>query len=182
VAKDDRTNRKIVGKLIEVLHGEYSDTRDLAVVQLAILGSQAVPHICAFLKKEGDLERDFVKCARAPWYDDFTVPYPLSRGVKERKAIEEFRQYFEKKWGWKISYGDLPSRSVDVSGRFPQRQEAVDGALEALAIIGDPKAIPTLKSLPIYDWQVLYSRFPDDPDHVCTFEKAKETIDKIRSA
>ena len=42
--------------LISVLHGEYSDTRELAVVQLVVLGEKAIPPLTAYLKKEDEIE------------------------------------------------------------------------------------------------------------------------------
>jgi hypothetical protein len=60
VAKENSV-KKLVGMLIEVLHGEYSDTRDLAVVQLSILGEKAVPYLSAYLEDEADKENDMIK-------------------------------------------------------------------------------------------------------------------------
>jgi len=53
--------KKLVGMLIEVLHGEYQDTRDLAVVQLSIFGEKAVPYIPSFLEDEAEKESDMIK-------------------------------------------------------------------------------------------------------------------------
>jgi hypothetical protein len=53
--------KKMVGMLIEVLHGEYQDTRDLAVVQLSIFDEKAVPYISSFLEGEAEKERDMIK-------------------------------------------------------------------------------------------------------------------------
>ena len=37
---DEPTISKIVGMLIQILHGEYSDTGELAVIQLAVLAKR----------------------------------------------------------------------------------------------------------------------------------------------
>jgi hypothetical protein len=44
--------------LIQVLHGEYSDTRELAVVQLVLIGEKSIQPLIAFLKKEDEMEKD----------------------------------------------------------------------------------------------------------------------------
>lgn len=170
--KDDRILRKVVGKLIEVLHGEYSDTRDLAVVQLALLGNKSVPYICSFLEKEGDLERDFNSFHKISENIDskgYSQPIP----PEMQEEAEKFRQYFERKWGWRINRGDYPGSEG--------RADAVEGALEALSIIGDPRAIPTLKKLPIYDYEVRTDIETMGVGRTPLFLKAKEAIDKIQS-
>lgn len=179
---DDRILRKAVGKLIEVPHGEYSDTRDLAVVQLALLGRKAVPYILTFLKKEGELEQDFIdydaisnryRHVHAEYITDWRhegVPRP----DKEEEEFDKFCQYFKKKWGWSIRDEHLPSRDTE---RFDRRKRAVDGALEALAIIGHLGVIPTLKAFPIHDWEI--DGIFDDVGPL--FENVKKTIGKIQS-
>ena len=44
--------------LIEVLHGEHSDTRDLAVVQLVLLGNKSVAPLLNYLEKEEKMHFD----------------------------------------------------------------------------------------------------------------------------
>lgn len=172
---NDRVIQKVVGKLIEVLHGEYSDTRDLAVVQLALLGRKAVPFILSFLKKEGDLERDFSyfheireRISRSGYGGE--TPEDLACMHAEE---EKFRQDFERKWGWDPTREDYPGSDG--------REYAVEGALDALALIGDARAIPTLKELPIYDYVVKTDFGPTTTGANPLFEKAKETIDKIQA-
>lgn len=173
--KDDRILRKVVGKLIEVLHGEYSDTRDLAVVQLALLGNKSVPYICSFLEKEGDLERaliEFHKLRRRIEEHSYGG-YDVSLIEEMRKEKEKFCQDFKRKWGWDVYRDDYPGSEG--------RADAVEGALEALSIIGDPRAIPTLKKLPIYDYEVRTDIETMGVGRTPLFLKAKEAIDKIQS-
>ena len=68
--ENENAVKKLVGMLIEVLHGEYSDTRDLAVVQLAILGEKAVPYISAYLEELADKVNEMIKYDEL--YTDFT--------------------------------------------------------------------------------------------------------------
>ena len=186
--KKDWTIRQAVGKLIQVLHGEYSDTRDLAVVQLAVLGEKAVPYILSFLKKEADLERDFVEIhkiwCRILKEESKGPSWKVSPASEQRlKELEEskkrFLEYFKKKWGFEICVlGNIyyPAQETSPPDLW-QRKEAVDRALEALAIIGDPKVIPALKKLPVYNYTPRPTDWPESP----LFEKAKETTDKILS-
>ena len=187
--KKDWTIRQAVGKLIQVLHGDYSDTRDLAVVQLAVLGEKAVPYILSFLKKEADLEIDFIEAHKIMCRilkEENNEPYWKVSPAREQRlkeyeeSKERFLEYFKKKWGWEISIlgCDIyyPAQKTTPPNLW-QRKEAVDRALEALTIIGDPKAIPALRKLPVYDYTPRPTRWPESP----LFEKAKETIDKIQS-
>jgi len=68
--ENENAVKKLVGMLIEVLHGDYSDTRDLAVVQLAIIGEKAVPYISAYLEELADKVNEMIKYDEL--YTDFT--------------------------------------------------------------------------------------------------------------
>ena len=164
-SKDEKKTRKLVGMLIEILHGEYSDTRDLAVVQLALLGEKVVPYICSYLKKEGELESDLIEYHK----------------INEEKGgwspeLTSFVNDFEKKWGCKPS---TTSRGETDKPDYGRRC-AVEGTLKALSITGDPKAIPVLQRLPIYDYDIRTEELLDEPK-VPLFEKARETIERIQS-
>ncbi|MGA3290730.1 MAG: hypothetical protein ABSD42_10895 [Candidatus Bathyarchaeia archaeon] len=53
--------QKAVGLLISALQGEYSDTRDLAVVQLVLLGEKCIPYLVSYLRKQEKNEEDIVE-------------------------------------------------------------------------------------------------------------------------
>ena len=166
-SKDEKKTRKLVGMLIEILHGEYSDTRDLAVVQLALLGEKVVPYICSYLKKEGELESDLIEYHK----------------INEEKGgwspeLTSFANDFKKKWGCNpstTSHGETDKRDSE------QRRCAVEGALKALSIIGDPKAIPVLQRLPICNYEIRAEMEVIVKGKVPLFEKAGETIERIQS-
>lgn len=172
-SNDEKKTRKLVGMLIEVLHGDYSDTRDLAVVQLALLGQRAVPYICSYLKEEGELEKDLIEYHK--------MHEKWSRGgyrgkddlrVKLYEAMTKFADNFKKKWGCSPYECGKTDREDS-----EQRGYAVDGALKALSLIGDPKAIPVLRKLPIYN----YSSSGFIAYRTPIFGRAKETIERIQS-
>ena len=188
--------KKVVGMLIEVLHGKYSDTRDLAVVQLVLLGEKAVPYICSYLRKEADLENDLKNYsdyidkidrinalryrARTDEYyarvSDFTEEeMEILKTAEEAKAkVRPMENEFKKKWGLDPSRIFPRYNSVDseIESFLSSRRTAVEGALKALSIIGDTKVIPFLEKLSLSQ--------PRKEDIESLFIKAKETIEKIR--
>jgi hypothetical protein len=91
MAINDESFRKLVGMLIEVLHGEYSDTRDLAVVQLSILGNRAIPFISSFLEQEAEKENDMIKYFQL--YQDWRKQYWVAD-----KDEREFRSVYVQGW------------------------------------------------------------------------------------
>lgn len=187
--------KKVVGMLIEVLHGKYSDTRDLAVVQLVLLGKKAVPYICSYLRKEAHLENDLKNYSdyidkidrinalryrvRTDKYyarvSDFTEEeMEILKTAEEAKATPMEKRAcaineFKKKWGRDPSHILSPD-SYDQVDFLSSRRTAVEGALKALSIIGDTKVIPFLEKLPLVHLK------KEEP----LFIKAKETIEKIR--
>lgn len=145
---NDELIKKVVGKLISVLHGEYSDTRDLAVVQLALLGKKAVPYLCLYLQKEVDMENDLIIYHEMHCQEeiDSWIRPSIKLPQEKWKSYVEFGQHFEEKW--KIP----PHEDGEID--IPGRDEAVEGVIEALEIIGDPSAIAILEKLPIYDYTI----------------------------
>jgi hypothetical protein len=108
---DEQTINKVINLLIQILHGEHSDTRDLAVVQLVLLGKKAVPPLTSFLKKEDELRED------------------LEALKKDTVYFNAF--LFQKKWhrspdSFYSDYGLKPT---------PTRY-AIEGALKALRLLG----------------------------------------------
>ena len=185
-SKDDEKTRRLVGKLIEVLHGEYSDTRDLAMVQLAHLGEKAVPYICSYLEKEAELENDLIKYHKlfTKWNMGPQLLGPVDPNTSYTKAEREsikaheimsgFADSFKKKWGCHPREdGETDKKDSE------QRRYGVEGALEALSIIGDPKAIPVLQKLPIYNYEIRTEVETLSEGKVPLFKKARETIEKI---
>lgn len=179
---NDELIRKVVGKLISVLHGEYSDTRDLAVVQLALLGKKAVPHLCSYLRKEADMENDLMIYHEMYYQEEFddSFGFSVKLPLEKWKTSREFRQHFKEKW----KLDPHTNGEINISGR----DEAVERALEALKIIGDPSAIKTLEKLPLYDYQLKrwVIREKNEYENLTVgrtplFEKAKETIEKLRA-
>jgi hypothetical protein len=89
--RNENSLKKLVGMLIEVLHGEYQDTRDLAIVQLSIFGEKAVPYISRFLEDEAEKEGDMMK---------YFVLYKAWK-VQDWKASEDegkFRSIYVQGW------------------------------------------------------------------------------------
>ncbi|MGA2681347.1 MAG: hypothetical protein ABSF44_06040 [Candidatus Bathyarchaeia archaeon] len=91
VGKNEDSVKKLVGILIEVLHGEYSDTRDLAVVQLSILSEKAVPYLSAYLEDEADKENDMIK------YFELYKDWCVKQG-KSRQDEGNFRNIYIREW------------------------------------------------------------------------------------
>ena len=194
--ENENSVKKLVGMLIEVLHGEYSDTRDLAVVQLAILGEKAVPYISAYLEELADKVNDMIK------YDELYTDYMNARANGETKraknALSEYATVLIAKWGitksWRVPEWIAGSSTInkwireEIEKKGRATRDAVQGVLKALSIIGDRRVIPLLRRLPIYRFHYEYygisllydgARASDRPP---LFEKVKETIDIIQNS
>ena len=117
----DQTTDKLADMLIQVLHGQSSDTRELAVVQLVLMGKKAVPPLMAYLKKEEALEQDIESLGKPP--------RPLVANQKEHEVYRKATEAFESKWGYSPSHYE--SENVAVS-----REVAIEGALKALTLLG----------------------------------------------
>ncbi len=118
---DEQTTDKVAGMLIQVLHGQYSDTRELAVVQLVLMGKKAVPPLMAYLEKEEALEQDIESLGKPP--------RPLVATQKEHELYRKATEAFANKWGNSPSHYE--SENVAMS-----REVAIEGALKALTLLG----------------------------------------------
>ncbi len=103
--------------LIEVLHGEYSDTRDLAVVQLVVLGNKSVAPLLNYLEKEEKMHFDL---------ESQSIQKGVFSGDPQHcSSWVDFR----KKWGH--FPGDYQAGKIADS-----RKNAIKGALNALNMLG----------------------------------------------
>jgi hypothetical protein len=118
---DDQTSDKLAGMLIRVLHGQSSEVRELAVVQLVLMGKKAVPTLMAYLEKEEALERDIESLGKPP--------KPLVATQKDHEVYRKATEVFESKWGYSLSHYE--SENVAMS-----REVAIEGALNALTLLG----------------------------------------------
>jgi hypothetical protein len=118
---DDQTSDKLAGMLIQVLHGQSSETRELAVVQLVLMGKKAVPPLMAYLEKEEALERDIESLGKPP--------KPLVATQKDHEIYRKATEAFESKWGYSPSHYE--SENVAMS-----REVAIEGTLNALTLLG----------------------------------------------
>ena len=118
---DDQTTDKLAGMLIQVLHGQSSDIRELAVVQLVLMGKKAVPPLMAYLEKEEALEQDLEVLGKPP--------RPLVGTQKDHEVYHKATEAFESKWGNSPSHYE--SENVAMS-----REVAIEGALNALTLLG----------------------------------------------
>jgi hypothetical protein len=187
---NEESLKDIVGTLISVLHGKYSDTRELAVVQLALLGEKATPHICSYLKDEAKLEEELIKYCET--YNKWkTLPQNVSPPINERaryseeelesikmqEAMREFERNFESKWNhhpvWYLGYTSSDESKGGLDYRTG-RMNAVNGALRGLEIIADKRTIPFLKELPL--GQVHQN---DRYEYSSLFEKARGISERI---
>ncbi len=111
------TTNKIIGKLIEVLHGEHSDTRDLAVVQLVLLGNKSVAPLLNYLEKEEKVHFDLES-------------HPVQKGAfsSDPEHCTAWKD-FQNKWG------HFPDAYV--AGSFAEaRKNGIEEALNALGLLG----------------------------------------------
>jgi len=118
----EEIKNKIIDMLIEVIHGEHSDTRHLAVVQLVLLGNKSVNPLLTFLEKEEkvhfDLESKSIQ--KGAYSDD---PQHCSSWVD-----------FKKKWG------HFPDDYA--AGSFADsRKNGIQASLKALDLLGVENAI-----------------------------------------
>lgn len=106
--------------LIEVLHGEYSDTRQLAVVQLVLIGEKAIPPLISFLKKEDKMEKDL-----------------NALGGLEMDNYHRARSEFKIKWGKEPD--NLSISGIQASTKMHNaRSRSIEGALQALTLLEVP--------------------------------------------
>ncbi len=113
---------KLIDMLIEVLHGEYSDTRALAAIQLVLLGNKSIPPLLNYLEKEEKIH------------------YALESEPIQKGALCDDPQHcsawlnFTKKWGH--TPGEYSS------GQFADsRKYGIQGALNTLSLLGVENAI-----------------------------------------
>jgi hypothetical protein len=118
---DEQTTNKLAEMLISVLHGQQSDSRELAVVQLVLMGKKAVPPLMAYLEKEEALEQDIEALGKPP--------RPLAATQKDHELYRKATEAFESKWGNSPSH--YKSENVAMS-----REVAIEGALKALTLLG----------------------------------------------
>jgi hypothetical protein len=112
---EQETTNILVGMLIQVLHGEYSDTRELAVVQLVLIGNNAIKPLEAFLGKEEEWQRDNDSRANRKG--------PLRRTNADAELYRKEDEKFIAKWG--------------TEKRTPtSRCSAIKGAIRALRLLG----------------------------------------------
>ena len=116
--KDEQTTNKLVELLIKVLHDQYSSPRELALVQLVLMGDRAIQPLKAYLEKEEALQNDLEALGKQP-----------SR-LGNQKELGQHRlasEKFMEKWGM-VDYN-----SEDV---FIPRGLAIKGAPDALSLLG----------------------------------------------
>jgi hypothetical protein len=117
LAQSDETTNKLVGMLIQVLHGEYSDTRDLAVVQLVLLGNKSVKPLLTYLEKEEHMQTELES-------------EPIRNGrLADDPPNHESWVVFYKKWG------HLPD-DYEAGKMAEARMQGIQGALKTLSILG----------------------------------------------
>src|SRR4030042_2076948 len=93
--EDEDLIQKLTGMLIQVLHGEYTDTRELAVVQLVLLGDKCVPYVCSYLEREAEMENDLIT------HHKLHIEHHRNEGDREAtRVLNQFREVFQRKWGW----------------------------------------------------------------------------------
>jgi hypothetical protein len=109
--ENENSLKKLVGMLIEVLHGEYSDTRDLAVIQLSILGEKAVPYISAYLKDEAEKEADMIKYFEL--YKDWQIKDQKYYQAKRNFEGIFFREWDTEKAKEKMRYEELLQKTLN---------------------------------------------------------------------
>ena len=118
---NEETTNKLVGKLISVLHAKSSDARDLALVQLVMMGDLAIQPLLAYLQREEDFQNDLEALGKAPT--------PLRGGPREHEAYREASERFREKW-------DQYPTEYAAEDSAIGRSLAIQGAFEALSLIG----------------------------------------------
>lgn len=116
---NEQTTNKLVDILIQVLHGQLSDSRHLALVQLVVLGDKAVQPLRAYLEKEEALQNDLEALGKPPGR------------LANKKDAEKYRfadEKFAEKWGASAGYYS--------EEEYIPRGLAIKGALEALSLLG----------------------------------------------
>jgi hypothetical protein len=114
--------------LIEDLHGQYSDARELAIVQLVLLGDKSVKPLLAYLEKEERMQ--------AEWETQNVQRSGFSGDPHHEEAWIAFRE----------NWGHFPSEYV--AGKIADaRINGIEGALKALSLLGRDDEISRLVKL-----------------------------------
>lgn len=117
MAQTEETTNKLIGTLIEVLHGQYEDTRQLAVVQLVLLGNKSVKPLLAYLDKEEVMQMEL---------ESMTIN---RGGLSGDPQHEPAWIAFKNKWG------HFPDDYV-AGAIADARQNALEGAMKSLGLLG----------------------------------------------
>jgi hypothetical protein len=158
---------KVVGLLISVMQGEYSDTRDLAVAQMVLLGDKALPHLTAFLRREEKLEEEIVAydiVYQRRMRSNYSLPDVVDEKVRSCELADEeisaicsqyelgsdqketiigivnlarFEKVSKQKWGFDVK--------GFASQNSPRRPSGIENALRAARMLNTKERFPFLE-------------------------------------